>query len=167
MSKTALSIRFATPDDAETIHLGLKMIETATHQQGKVTSTPDDLRRYGFSDPPSFLTLIAEIDGQFAGMSLFFRSFSTWRGMPGAYIQDFVVVDAFRGKGVAEALLKASAREAKKAFGARYLRLAVDVDNHRARRFYESMGLTWSRSEAIHAAYGAYFQALAAEKDME
>lgn len=161
ISERLVLTRLATAEDVATIHQGLHLIAGALHLEAKIISTPEDIRKHGFGDHPLFTALIAEVDGAFAGMSLFFASFSTWRGEPGAYIQDFVVAEAYRGQGVAEALLRETAAYAKAEMGARYLRLAVDTDNHRARRFYEGMGLAWSRSEAIHAAYGASFEALA------
>lgn len=159
-----LVIRRAGAADAEAIHAGLLRIAEHLDEKDKITSTPEHLRLYGFGPNPAFSVLIAEIDGIFAGMSLYFRSFSTWRGVPGAYIQDFVVDPAFRGKRVGEALLRQTAKDVRAGGGA-YLRLAVDADNHSAQRFYEAMGLGWSKNERIHAAYGDAFQNLAAGDD--
>lgn len=154
-------IRPAEMADAATIHAGLQMIADALDMAARITSSVEDIRIQGFADPPAFHALIAESGKRFAGMSLFFRSFSTWRGQTGAYIQDFVVDPAFRGTNLAERLIAATAREAATLWDARYLRLSVDVDNSRARRFYERAGLGWARSEAIHAAYDDDFQRLA------
>ena len=40
-----------------------------------------------------------------AGFALFFRSYSTWRGRPGLYLEDLFVRPRFRGRGIARALL--------------------------------------------------------------
>ena len=64
---------------------------------------------YGFGEQPAFDALIAEVDGDFAGMCLFFPSFSTWRGRPGVYVQDLFVEERFRGAGVGVALLRGTA----------------------------------------------------------
>lgn len=160
-SSQPVSIRPAVVTDAATIHAGLLMIAKAVGAEEKIVSTIADIERGGFGDRPAFVALIAESGSDFAGMSVFFRSFSTWRGQSGAYIQDFVVAEAFRGTGLAERLVRATARHVRDLWDARFLRLSVDADNARARRFYEQMGLAWSRSEAIHAAYGPDFDLLA------
>jgi|SRR5215217_1648414 len=99
-------------------------------------------------------------DKTFAGMCLFFPSFSTWRGQRGAYIQDIVVDERFRGRGIGIALLRHTAAHVREQ-GGTYLRLSVDAKNVSAQRFYERLGLTWSQEERIHAAYGDAFQLLA------
>lgn len=158
---TAVTIRLAESSNSETIHAALHMIASSLHLDGKVKSTADEIRHWGFGQTPLFTVLLAECDGRFAGMSLFFPSFSTWRGQCGAYIQDFVVEPQYRGLGISQALLRATARHVRREMGGHYLRLSVDTENHRARRFYETMGLSWARSEAIHAAYDDVFAALA------
>jgi ribosomal protein S18 acetylase RimI-like enzyme len=159
---TGLVIRNAMASDAEEIHGGLLRIARHLKATGKVTSTPDDLRKYGFGTDPAFHVLIAEVDGTFAGMCLWFASFSTWRGRPGGYVQDIVVDEGFRGQAIGEALLRAAAR-AIKARGGTYLRLSVDAKNISAQRFYHRLGLDWSIEERIHAAYGDAFDHLAAD----
>ncbi len=96
----------------------------------------------------------------FAAMCLFFPSFSTWRGERGAYIQDIVVDERFRGSGVGIALVRQTAAHVREQ-GGTYLRLSVDEKNVSAQHFYERLGLVWSREERIHAAYGDAFQVLA------
>ncbi len=96
----------------------------------------------------------------FAGMCLFFPSVSTWRGERGAYIQDIVVDERFRGSGVGIALIRHTATHVREQ-GGTYLRLSVDEKNVSAQHFYERLGLAWSREERIHAAYGDAFQVLA------
>lgn len=157
-----LAIRRATAEDAEAIHAGLLRIARHLKATGKVTSTPEDLRRHGFGPNPAFHVLIAEVDGAFAGMCLWFASFSTWRGTPGGYVQDIVVDEAFRGLRIGERLLRRAAREIRTA-GGTYLRLSVDAKNISAQRFYHKLGLDWSIEERIHAAYGDAFQTLATE----
>ena len=154
------TIRLATEADAERIHAGLGMIADHLKARERMVSTVEDIRRHGFGAEPAFTVLIAEIGGAFAGMSLFFPSFSTWRGERGAYVQDFLVVEAFRGDGVGHALLRRTATHVKRN-GGTYLRLSVDAGNYGARQFYERAGLKWSRDEHIHAAYGDAFTALA------
>lgn len=154
----ALVIRTAVPGDAEAIHAAiLKMAGDAAEK--RIGSTPDDLRRHGLSAGKAFAGLVAEIDGEFAGMCLYFPSFSTWRGTPGVYVQDIFVEPRFRGQNVGEHLIRRVARLTRDGGGA-YLRLAVDADNAPAQGFYERLGIAHYSADRIHAAYGEAFQAL-------
>lgn len=155
-----ISIRFATIDDAEDIFAALMGIAETVKELHKLKSSVDDIRRFGFGETPAFETLIAEIDGRFAGCSLYFPSFSTWIGRPGVYVQDFYVADEFRGKGVGEKMLQRLAAITRKRGGC-YVRLAVDTKNYRAQSFYTRVGIKHSDTERIHAAYDEDFDALA------
>jgi GNAT superfamily N-acetyltransferase len=161
-----LRIRLATIGDAEIIHSAMIGIATIMGEREKVVSTPDDIRRYGFGDRPAFEALLAETNGAVAGVCVFFPSFSTYQGRPGAYVQDLFVNDRFRGQGVGAALLQRLAAVTRER-GGRYIRLAVDTGNVHAQAFYERVGLRLSDTEQIHAAYREDFDALADAGDHE
>lgn len=155
-----LAIRLATADDAETILRGLRGLGEHVGEAHKISITAADIRRYGFGDRPAFRALIAEVDGAFAGLSVFFPSFSTWWGRPGVYVQDLFVDPARRGNRVGESLLRAVARLTR-AEGAVYMRLSVDTQNVTAQAFYDRMGMKRADNEMIRTAYGDDFEALA------
>ena len=157
-----VTIRLAEASDADTIHAGLLAMARAMGDGDKITSTASDIRTHGFGDRPAFEVLIAEIDGAFAGLCLTFPSFSTWRGQPGIFVQDLYVDEAWRGRRIGEALLRAVARRGK-AKGAGYLRLSVDIDNTKAEAFYERLGITHSRNEHIHMIKGDAFDTFATD----
>lgn len=159
-SATRVDIRLATPADADRIHAALLDLGDHVGEQHKIKSTPEDIRRYGFGPKAHFRTLIAEGNGIFAGICIFFPSFSTWLGRPGVYIQDIVVDRDFRGQGIGERLLREVARMVK-AEGAVYMRLAVDVENLSAQAFYDRMGMELVKDDMIRAAFGEAFDALA------
>lgn len=159
----AITIRQATIQDTALLHQAIVKLAESMDAVERVKSTPDDLRHHGFGDNPAFEAVIAEIDGDFGGMCLYFSSFSTWRGKPGIYIQDIFVEGRFRGRKIGERLLRAVA-ERGLAKGAAYLRLSVEADNHGAQGFYTHLGIEWSRSERIHGIYGEAFTALAEQK---
>ena len=94
-------------------------------------------------------------------MCLYFRSFSTWHGRPGVYVQDLWVEERFRGGKVGEALLQRVA-SLTRANGGIYMRLAVDIRNFAAQRFYSRLGIVHSDTEQVHSIYGDAFMALAA-----
>lgn len=153
-------IRPGTPGDIANIHAGLAGIAEAVGEAHKMTSTLDDLRRFGFGDNPAFSTLIAEAGAEFAGMCLYFPIFSSWMGRPGVYVQDLFVEKRFRGLRIGERLLRRVAAMSK-AQGGVYLRLSVDIDNHAAQAFYERLGIEHSHGEQVHRIDGEAFFALA------
>lgn len=63
----------------------------------------EELQRDGFGAHPSFKVFIAEIPGKIVGMALFYERYSTWKGRS-IHLEDLIVSDAFRGKGVGKAL---------------------------------------------------------------
>ena len=166
--REAITIRFATVDDAETIHGAMIGIATIMGEREKVVSTPDDIRRFGFGEKPAFEVLLAEAAGMPAGVCLYIPSFSTYHGRPGVYVQDLYVPDQFRGLGVGARLLQRLAAVTR-ARGGCYIRLSVDTQNFKAQGFYTRLGLTHSDTEQIHAAYGDEFSVLAdaGDRDMQ
>ncbi|RWA62340.1 MAG: GNAT family N-acetyltransferase [Mesorhizobium sp.] len=157
---STVNIRLGRIDDAETIHAALLRMSGHAGAHQEITSTADDLRRYGFGEKPAFSTLIAEVDGEFAGLCLHFPIFSTWMGRPGVYVQDLYVEDRFRGRRIGEKLLRRVAKECRAAGGV-YLRLSVDTDNETAKAFYERLGIGWSSYEQTQKIVGDAFFAFA------
>ena len=152
--------RPATEADAETIVQAVRRLGHHVGTPEKGTSTADDIRRYGFGADPMFECLIAEIGGAAAGVCIFFRSFSTFNGRPGVYVQDLIVDERFRGARVGERLLCRVAAITRER-GGTYMRLAVDIGNPNAGRFYQRLGLKHVDDDLIYAAYGDAFQRLA------
>lgn len=153
-------IRAATVADAPAIHAALLGIADALGQRRRIVGSVEDIRQYGFGPEPAFRVLLAEADGEFAGMCLWFPSFSTWFGRPGVYVQDLYVAPAFRKLGVAEQLMRRLAADVRRA-GGTYIRLSVDAGNARAVKFYERIGMRLSAQERIFVARHDDFEQLA------
>jgi len=154
-------LRTARVDDAGILHAAVLRMAEDLGQRLRVTSTADDFVRMGLGSGAGFDALIAEIDAAFAGMCIFFPSYSTWIGAPGVYVQDIYIEPAFRGKGVGERLLARVAAMSGDRGGA-YMRLSVDAANVGAQAFYGRMGLDWSSEERIFIVRRDGFRALAA-----
>ena len=134
---TDTTVRFARPEDAETIIefvRGLAVFERESPD--RVHLTPEAILRDGFGERPVFEALIAEQSGRAVGFALFFPHYSTWEGAPGLYVEDLYVADEARGSGAGHALLVALARIAQERGWAR-LDLSV-LDWNPARAFYEA-----------------------------
>lgn len=91
-------------------------------------------------DTSKLEALVAELDGKVEGIALFYETpGSTFRARPFLYLEDLVVSDAARSRGVGEALMAALAREALSRNAWR-LQWAVLDWNVRAIRFYDRLG---------------------------
>ena len=156
-------IRAAIVDDAPLLMRGLRGIAEHLGESSELVCTEADLRAHGFGPRPAFEAAIAEIDGTFAGMSVFFPIFSTWYGKPGMFVQDLYVEPAFRSQGVGECLLRHLARHCQTRGGV-YLRLSVDEGNRRAHDFYLGLGLIHSHDQRSYIAQGTAFAALAGKE---
>jgi len=101
-----LQIRFAQPQDAETVHrlvVDLAVYEKLSHE---VVSKPEDLRRALAGPKPIIEVFLAEISGKPVGFALFFQTFSTFVGRPGIYLEDLFVLPEYRRRGIAMALFQ-------------------------------------------------------------
>lgn len=83
--------------------------------------------------------LVAELDGGIEGMALFYEGLGTFRAKPFLYLEDLVVSEAARSRGVGEALMAALAREALSRDALR-IEWAVLDWNGRAIAFYDRLG---------------------------
>ncbi|SPM32498.1 Ribosomal protein S18 acetylase RimI and related acetyltransferases, partial [Mycobacterium rhizamassiliense] len=89
------TIRRVTPSDAadiaDMIH-GLAEFERAPDQ---CTVTETQITAALFAAAPTVFGHVAEVDGEVAGMALWFLSFSTWDGVAGIYLEDLFVRNRF------------------------------------------------------------------------
>jgi GNAT superfamily N-acetyltransferase len=107
-----IQIRKANPADVDQM-LGL-VKELAEYEKAleKVTVTVEQMLEYGFGEHPLYWALIAENEGKIIGLSLCYTRYSTWRG-PRCYLEDIIITDAYRGKGIGKQLMDATINEAK------------------------------------------------------
>lgn len=103
---------------------------------------------------------VAEIEGRVEGIALFYEGFGTFRGKPFLYLEDLVVSEEARSRGVGEALMAALAREVL-ARDALRLEWAVLDWNERAIRFYERLGAERPKEWIKYALEGPELEKLA------
>jgi GNAT superfamily N-acetyltransferase len=59
-----------------------------------------------FSDNPKVFCEIVEVDGEIAGLAIWFLNYSTWQGKHGIYLEDLFIRPQFRGRGFGKSVLK-------------------------------------------------------------
>jgi GNAT superfamily N-acetyltransferase len=136
---SGVTVRVANPGDVALVHglmRGLAVYEKLEHA---LVSTEADLAEALFGAHPACEALVAEADGAPVGFALYYRTYSTFVGKPGLYLEDLFVVPEARGKGAGKALL---ARLAAITVERGYARLewAVLDWNDPAIGFYKSLG---------------------------
>ena len=134
-----ISLRPATSADTPQILAfirGLAEYEKLSHV---CFATEESLRQTLFGARPFAEVIIAEYDGQPVGFALFFHNYSTFRALPGIYLEDLYVVPDRRGQGIGKALLRELARLAIERGCAR-LEWSVLDWNSPAIEFYKSIG---------------------------
>jgi GNAT superfamily N-acetyltransferase len=80
----------------------LALFEKAPEQ---VTNTLEQMYEDGFGQNPVFGFYVAESDGLIVGMTLYYYRYSTWKGKR-LFLEDLIVTEAYRGKGLGEKLLQ-------------------------------------------------------------
>jgi GNAT superfamily N-acetyltransferase len=133
------AIRYAVPGDEATILRLIRDLATYEREPDAVQATEESIRDELFGDGPQVFAFLAEQEGRAVGFALWFLTFSTWTGRPSLYLEDLFVDEAARGQGVARALFRRLAKEAK-ARGCARIDWAVLDWNVEAMAFYEKLG---------------------------
>ncbi|TXS30303.1 GNAT family N-acetyltransferase [Streptomyces sp. ms191] len=133
-------IRAATPADVPVLHAMVRELADYEKAAHEVRATPEQLREALFGERPAVFAHIAETDeGEVVGFSLWFLSFSTWRGVHGIHLEDLYVRPGVRGGGYGKALLRELARTCVER-GYERLEWSVLRWNAPSIAFYESLG---------------------------
>ena len=131
-------IRKGTIDDMPAVLGLIRELAVFEREPDAVVVTVADLERDGFSDVPLFETFVAEVGGSIVGMALFYYRYSTWKGRT-IHLEDLIVTDSMRGKGIGQALFDEVMKRAE-ADGVRRVEWNVLAWNTDAIRFYEKSG---------------------------
>ena len=110
MSK--VNIRVAVKADCERL---LELInELALYERApeEVTVTLAEFEDAGFGKNPVWKAFVAELDGTIQGFALYYIRYSTWKGCR-LYLEDFLVTESLRGKGIGKILFETIIQEAK------------------------------------------------------
>ena len=134
-----VNIRWARPRDEATVLQFIKDLATYEREPDAVQATEETIHETLFAPNPQVFAFLAELEGRPVGLALWFLTYSTWTGRPSLYLEDLFVDEAVRGQGVAKALFKRLAQEAKTRNCARMDWAVLDW-NVDAMAFYERLG---------------------------
>jgi GNAT superfamily N-acetyltransferase len=136
-------LRDAGPGDVSTVLHFIKQLAIYEKLAHEVEATEESLQRWMFGPEAVAEAILAETPAGPVGFALFYRSFSTFMGAPGFYLEDLYVDEAARGRGLGKALIVAGAKRAI-ARGCRKYHWQVLDWNQSARDFYAAMGASES-----------------------
>lgn len=158
----SLTLRPARPEDAALVLAFVRELADYEKLLHEVQASEEDIARDLFGPQPRIFCDIAEWEGEPAGMALWFYNYSTFRGRHGIYLEDLYVRPAFRGRGIARALMRALARRCVEEGLARFEWWVLDW-NEPAIRFYRSIGAVPMDEWTVQRVSGEALERLAAD----
>lgn len=132
-------IRFSVPADLPALHTLICELARYERLLDAVDSSEQDLHAALFGPDPCAEALVAECDGIVVGFALYFKTYSTFRGRPGIYLEDLFVLPEYRGRGLGRGLLESlRGLAAERGYGR--MEWSVLNWNEPAIRFYTMLG---------------------------
>ena len=102
-----MTIRDATPDDLEETLALVRELAEYEREPDAVVFERDEFARHLFGADAVARALVAvDDDGGVAGMALYYRTFSTWLGRDGIWLEDLFVREPYRRHGYGRALIE-------------------------------------------------------------
>jgi len=132
-------IREATTADAADILRLVRELAIYERDPDAVTNSVELVERWLFGEHAVASALVAEHDGRVVGVAVWYRSYSTWTGVPGIYLEDLFVEPEHRGLGFGKAFLVTLARIALERGYQRFEWVVLDW-NTPSIEFYEALG---------------------------
>lgn len=105
-------IRLAKEEDCERM---LELVnELALYEKApqEVTVTLDEFKKAGFGQKAVWKAFVAVCDDKIEGFALYYIRYSTWKGSR-LYLEDFIVTEKMRGRGIGTSLFESILSEAK------------------------------------------------------
>ncbi|RZK81229.1 MAG: GNAT family N-acetyltransferase [Pedobacter sp.] len=107
-----IRLRTAVAEDCDRLMELINELALYEKAPQEVTVTLREFIEAGFGKNKVWDAFVAETDGIIIGFALYYTRYSTWKGRR-LYLEDFIVTEKFRGKGVGKLLFEAVMKEAK------------------------------------------------------
>lgn len=154
------TIRKAEKTDAASLLGLIRELAIFEREPEAVVVTEKDIQIHGFGPTPLFHCIVAEKNHTVVGMALFYPRYSTWKG-PTFHLEDLIVTEVHKGKGVGTALYQAFIAEAYEA-GVNRIEWVVLDWNTPAVQFYKNSGAKvleeWNTVQMDRDAMDAYLK---------
>lgn len=158
-------IRPAVPADVPVLLQLVHELAAYEKEPDAVVATEADLHDALFGADPSAAAHVAlDAAGEVVGFALWYRSFSTWQGKPGLWLEDLYVRPAHRGTGLGKALLVTLAQVCVERGWTRFEWWVLDW-NTPAQAFYRSLGARAEDEWTVWRVDGDALAALAGQEE--
>ncbi len=107
-----INIRVAIENDCPRLLELIKELALYEKASEEVTVTLTEFEDAGFGKNPIWKAYVAEENDIILGFALFYTRYSTWKGCR-LYLEDFIVTDHARGKGIGKLLFDTVIEESK------------------------------------------------------
>jgi len=107
-----VSIRVAEEQDCPRMMELINELALYEMAPEEVTVSAEEFTAAGFGPDKVWKAFVAEVDGRIEGFALYYVRYSTWKGCR-LYLEDFIVTEAQRGKGLGKLLFETVIQEAK------------------------------------------------------
>jgi GNAT superfamily N-acetyltransferase len=107
-----IEIRKAEKKDCKRLMELIHQLAVYEKASDEVAVTLDHFEESGFGQKPVWWAFVAEADGIVEGFALYYIRYSTWKGQR-MYLEDILVSQELRGKGVGKLLFDKLLEEAK------------------------------------------------------
>jgi GNAT superfamily N-acetyltransferase len=107
-----IAIRKAVKEDCPRLLELIRELADYERAPQEVTVTTEHFTDSGFGPHPVWWAFVATVDGRVEGFALYYIRYSTWKGQR-LYLEDFVVTQEMRGKGLGKLLFERVLEEMK------------------------------------------------------
>lgn len=112
LENSGIKIREAVVGDMTAVYALICELAEYEKAPNEVTNTIANLERDGFGQDKVFDCIVATDNDKVVGFALYYTSYSTWKGRC-LYLEDFLVTESYRRKGIGELLFKTVLQIAK------------------------------------------------------
>ena len=149
-----------TPADIPFVLRFIRGLAQYENEPDSVVTTEEHLHRALFAEVPAAEAVLARFQGEPAGLALWFKTYSTWTGVAGMWLEDIFIKPELRRLGIGKALMIYLARLCVERGYGRFEWSVLDW-NTAAIDFYRSLGAVAMDEWTINRLIGEALKSLA------